>query len=488
MTDPVPPAPVEPRSRRLRRSTVDRDLAGVLGGLGRSLDVDANWLRLATVAATGFLAFRVGSGAQLLVVLPYAVAWAFLPTDGAPSLMALVPRRAVLQELGLIGLLVVVSTIVATRPGLGLVAVLGGVAALLLRDRPASDDPPHAGPGGPPPATADPLAADDPADDAADAPTAVGPAPTLGPVPPPRRSRPPRRPRREPALWPLAAGLVAVVGVLVAAGLVAGWVVDVRVVVNVLLAVVGGVMLLSAWRGRARVLLLAGPLLLPVWFATSAADIGGHDGAGWRAERPAATPPTGPLSYELGYGRLEVDLTDLDLAAGSRTPVEVAVSVGSAQVTVPFAARVEVVGEVGLGVVDVPRDRWGSDTRLVAHRRLDLARGPLGPVCEAVDVTTPELRQLAAEAGLAPGPAADETADDALLDAIEDAGFPRPQVVDQVEEWYGDAEPVVTDIVSVHVTTTTGWALCEPQPPDPDPPVVVIDATIGLGTLEVHRA
>lgn len=488
MPDDVPPTGTGPTLRRLRRSTDDRDLAGVLGGLGEALGVESHWLRLAVVAATGFLAFGVGAGAQLLVVLPYAAAWALLPTDAARPLLLQVPRRAALQELGLVALLVVVTTVVALQPGLALVAALGGVAALLLRDRPADPGPE---PGAPTeaPGPAEPVEA------------GAVPARSAG------RNRPVPRPRREPALWPLAAGLAAVVVVVVVAGLVAGWVIDVRVVVNLLLLVVGGVMALSAWRGRARVLLLACPALLLVWFATSAADIGGHDGFGRRRERPTATGADGTLSYELGYGRMDVDLTGLELRSGSRTEVEVGLSMGSVRVTVPTDARVEVTGEVGLGVVGVPVDRWGRDTQLAAHRDLRLDSEPVGPYCEPSQVAATELRLLAGAAGLGPvspfaveddpataGPAdtaGDEQpvvhrrADDALLDLVEGGGFPRPRVLDRTE-WYDErGRLVVEDLVETYMSDSA--ELCSPQAPDPDPAVVVIDATVGLGTVEVHR-
>lgn len=62
---------------RLRRSTGERMIGGVCGGLGRYFGVDPVWFRLAFIV----LAFGGGSG-----VLIYLVAWLIIPEerDGEP--------------------------------------------------------------------------------------------------------------------------------------------------------------------------------------------------------------------------------------------------------------------------------------------------------------------------------------------------------------------------------------------------------------------
>jgi phage shock protein PspC (stress-responsive transcriptional regulator) len=69
-----PPATdYRPEGRRLSRSTDDRMLAGVAGGIARYLDVDVTLVRIGIVALT----LLSGAGAVL-----YAAAWLLIPADG----------------------------------------------------------------------------------------------------------------------------------------------------------------------------------------------------------------------------------------------------------------------------------------------------------------------------------------------------------------------------------------------------------------------
>jgi phage shock protein PspC (stress-responsive transcriptional regulator) len=61
----------------LRRSSTDRVLAGVCGGLAASLGADAALLRVLVVALT-----LVTGGAAAVV---YVAAWALAPEDGRPA-------------------------------------------------------------------------------------------------------------------------------------------------------------------------------------------------------------------------------------------------------------------------------------------------------------------------------------------------------------------------------------------------------------------
>ena len=94
MTNTSPPPPVEPgpdhhepqgprTSRneildlgRLRRSTDDRRIAGVAGGLARHLDIDPIIVRVALVV----LVFFGGSG-----LLLYGAIWLLVPEEGSPA-------------------------------------------------------------------------------------------------------------------------------------------------------------------------------------------------------------------------------------------------------------------------------------------------------------------------------------------------------------------------------------------------------------------
>lgn len=68
-----------PARQELRRSTEDRMLAGVAGGLARYLDVDATLVRIAFVVLTVI----GGAGVPL-----YLAAWLLIPEDGADQSIA----------------------------------------------------------------------------------------------------------------------------------------------------------------------------------------------------------------------------------------------------------------------------------------------------------------------------------------------------------------------------------------------------------------
>lgn len=66
----------------LRRSTDDRVLGGVCGGLGRYFNVDPVWLRL------GFVVFTLAGGAGILF---YLIAWIVIPAQKAGEVIT--PRQ-----------------------------------------------------------------------------------------------------------------------------------------------------------------------------------------------------------------------------------------------------------------------------------------------------------------------------------------------------------------------------------------------------------
>jgi phage shock protein PspC (stress-responsive transcriptional regulator) len=75
-TGPLPPQPPGPHQDldRLRRSTSNRYVAGVAGGLGRHFDIDPTIIRVLLVVLTFF------GGAGILI---YAVCWLLVPEDTA---------------------------------------------------------------------------------------------------------------------------------------------------------------------------------------------------------------------------------------------------------------------------------------------------------------------------------------------------------------------------------------------------------------------
>jgi phage shock protein PspC (stress-responsive transcriptional regulator) len=75
-TTPLPDAPEPPSSRRLTRSSSDRVIAGVAGGLGRYFSIDPVVVRIAFIVG----AFFGGAG-----LIAYAAAWLLVPSDDGKS-------------------------------------------------------------------------------------------------------------------------------------------------------------------------------------------------------------------------------------------------------------------------------------------------------------------------------------------------------------------------------------------------------------------
>src|SRR5215203_6437237 len=77
--DPPPTGPTEPLPagpRRLTRSSSDKVLGGVAGGLGRYFDIDPIIFRI------GFVVLALAGGAG---VLGYLAAWVLVPPDPEPG-------------------------------------------------------------------------------------------------------------------------------------------------------------------------------------------------------------------------------------------------------------------------------------------------------------------------------------------------------------------------------------------------------------------
>ena len=72
---PPPPPPARPAARRLERSQDDRVIAGVCGGLGEYLGVDAVLIRIAAL----ILVFAGGAGIVL-----YLIGWLAMPEAATP--------------------------------------------------------------------------------------------------------------------------------------------------------------------------------------------------------------------------------------------------------------------------------------------------------------------------------------------------------------------------------------------------------------------
>jgi phage shock protein PspC (stress-responsive transcriptional regulator) len=368
---PGPQPKAYPPLSALRRSRTDRHLAGVSGGLGRYAGVDPLIFRILFVVLT----FFGGSG-----VLFYALGWLLIPVEGesesegerllrgrkGSSTVSTVVAGVVALILGL----VLIANLFDTGPGLGGVAAVVVVAAIVVLiarsgPRPVTDQtsqqpvygpvpPPEPGAFGQTPGTA--YATSPPTGPAYVPPPPYYP-PAYVPVPP----VPPQPPRERSIL-----GRVTVSSALIVVGVMVGWNVlgddDFKAVAILAsaLVVVGAGLVVGAFAGRSYGLVFLGIALSIATSLTAVVDHHYSDGIGERDWLPR-TVAQAETPHRLGLGEAQLDLTQLP--PGSDVDVEASVGIGELRVIVPLDARVVVDGQVGLGtmhILDEP-SQDGSD-------------------------------------------------------------------------------------------------------------------------------
>jgi phage shock protein PspC (stress-responsive transcriptional regulator) len=308
--------PTPTTARRLTRSSDDRVVAGVCGGLARFTGIDPVVFRVVVAVA----AVLGGSG-----VLAYLVAWLVIPKDDSPShVESFIDRRGrdlpkwATITFGIVVVVAVLSIFDGPWPffrgGFGLVALLVIGVWLWVRhdDRPA-----------PSPATLE-----------------VSPAPIAAP-PPKERSR--------LALLTSSAVVLVIGGLTVAVFL--GAHLEPEVFPAAALLTVGAGLLVGARWGRARVLVPLGVVLLVVTAAASIVDTPLRGGVGERVWTPTFAELES--DYRLVAGHAVLDLRELDLPwAGARREIEVTVAFGYLEVWVPEGMDVDIGTEVGAGRTD----------------------------------------------------------------------------------------------------------------------------------------
>jgi phage shock protein PspC (stress-responsive transcriptional regulator) len=297
---PVTPQP-DPGPRRLTRSSRDRIIGGVGGGIGRYFGIDPTLVRI------GFVALALLGGTGLIV---YAAALLLVPLDdegaGAPRTardrgvavgvaVALIIAGLVFGSFGFVfgGALVPLGFL-----------VLAGLAVwwLVSGERPSG---------------------------------------SAGDVV--RRAA-------------LGIGLLLGCGALAVASFFASGLGGGVVIAGIVIAAGAG-LVAAAFVGGARWLVLpALAIALPLAFV-SAADIDLNGGFGERNERPATLAEL-DQGYRLGAGELVVDLRNLKLPSGDH-PLKVRIGAGHVLVLVPDDVCVASSATVGMGGVDV-LDRSGG--------------------------------------------------------------------------------------------------------------------------------
>lgn len=322
--------------KSLRRSSSDRVVAGVCGGLGRSLGLDPLLIRVVLAVLVLF------GGAGILL---YAAGWLLLPEDdGRPSIADRAYRGAPSGThrplLGAIVLTVIVlGTVLGTTGSwdgtLLLVLAVAGIAVWL--DRRSAAPVTYA-----PPATATAAAATLPATG-----QPIAYQPPMAPAPPR-----PRRPRSVLLPGTLSVALIAV-GVLAAVDNLSDTVVPASAYPALALAVVGVGLVVGARYGRSRLLIVVGVVLALATGAASAVDridvTNGRDVN--QVLRPASLADL-PRAAEFRSGTVTYDLSALDLSSGTAA-MDVSIGAGEIIVVVPPDVDVTVSADVGVGEVDL---------------------------------------------------------------------------------------------------------------------------------------
>jgi phage shock protein PspC (stress-responsive transcriptional regulator) len=405
-SDPPPttsPAGGTPLRPPLQRSRERRVVAGVCGGLGEYFGVDPVLFRVVLVVLTlfggwGLLLYLLGwllipdrpatpGDASTPAVRNHGVWWIV----GAVVLVLLVVpvllgiARALFWQLGgyhgmSMPMMFGASPLHLFWPGAGSLLLLVGAGAviwwLVRRDRRATGTASTTPVAWTRPTTAAQSAA--PVVESTVYPTtststATSPTIAFAPAstwtdpamtaPPPPVAPTPRRQRS--VLGPLTVSITAlVVGVLLALR-VTGHSVPIAVIFASALAVVALGLLVAAWVGRSRGLIVLG-LLLSVVTAVVAAfppiDLsGGFGERNWHAGTAAGAAEQSP--YRLGVGNAQLDLTSLTTKQdlGPTSPIEASIGVGQLTVYLPANTDVYVTTHAGLGTISWQGMRGTTD-------------------------------------------------------------------------------------------------------------------------------
>ncbi|HYJ67803.1 MAG TPA: PspC domain-containing protein [Nocardioidaceae bacterium] len=393
---------------QMRRSRDDRYIAGVCGGLARYLNIDPVIVRVIMAALV------VVGGVGIVI---YLAAWLLAPEDGVGESIveSHLPRNDKTRMLGwIVAAVLAVGALVGSGPWFGWgwigplpllgIAVLVWVLARPRQGPTATTAPPATPPVPPPPPTAAPstpsalgdtediedtdtdttlrtstadsdttetdtIADADPrpaADSTASTTTTTRlpptPPPPAAPTAPPTPPRPPAtpRPRNDHGALTLLtlAALLAVMGVMSIVDQT-GTDIDGPVYLAGALGVVAAGMLVGTWWGNGRWLIPFGAILTTTLIAVSQLPV-------WKTGEIKEAPTRSDdvlSSYEMGVGRIELDLTQVeDPAALDGRTITMDNGVGEIDVVLPDTLDVTVSAELNLGHVEIlGREANGGD-------------------------------------------------------------------------------------------------------------------------------
>ncbi|MDQ4132438.1 MAG: PspC domain-containing protein [Actinomycetota bacterium] len=317
----------------LVRTSGDKVVSGLCGGLGRHFGVDPVVFRVAFVV----LALAGGSGLFL-----YAAGWLLVPDDrtGVSLVHAWFGGSTPAK---FVGALVVGAGLLMLLDGLddfggfgvGVVLIGVGIAVLLGRRPPSGTAPPG-------------DLATTPAPPAAPPPPA--PPPTIVNPPPPT-------PVRHRSVLPgVTLSLLAILaGALVPLDAAGALDVSIETGLALALVLVGGAMVVGARWGRALWLIPIGLLLSIALVVVGVAGLPFHGGVGERTHRPASAAQL-QSPYRLAAGELTVDLRRVDVT-GTRAVVA-SVGAGELRIVLPPEVTVSLDAHVGAGELTVQGQTW----------------------------------------------------------------------------------------------------------------------------------
>jgi len=308
-------------------------LGGVAGGLGDYFNIDPLLVRIA------FVGLMIFGGAGLVL---YVAGWLLIPADGRDrssvesffARLGLTPQRLAWIALAVIVFIIIAnvpiggpidgsgSIFIGPLPGMNpaafwaLVIIVTGIVLLRRREGTSA---------------------------AAATPTAVElPAASVAKAPP--------RPR-SPLAWYVSAAVLLAVGVLAVVSQVAEREVSPGQFFGAALGVLGIGLVVGAWWGRARILILLVILLAPMGIVASFLTAPLEGGVGDHTFAPVTAAEVQHEYRSLG-GRLTLDLSQLTT---SPRDIHIAASVafGQLQVILPEGASIEIHTQVGAGDVMV---------------------------------------------------------------------------------------------------------------------------------------
>jgi phage shock protein PspC (stress-responsive transcriptional regulator) len=300
-TEPTAERPTEPNGpRRLLRSRRDRMIAGVAGGLGRYFAVDPIIFRI------GFVVSLFFGGLGLLAYVALAL---FVPDEEGGQ--APIARS---RALTIAAVVVLVAIAAGPLIGAGLFWSHGGAWGLLWLAVP------------------------------------IGIAAAVFAI------------LRERGGRMTALGVLAVVAIVLAAtiGLIILAAVGAFATATghglaaaIVVVVLGAVLAVAAFRGGARWLIAPAIALAIGVGVAAAADLRFHGGIGDRQYRPVSVASIPRGGYELGVGRLAVDLRGLDWRRRRVVDLKTRLGVGEEVIAVPSKVCVDATAHAGVGQVDV---------------------------------------------------------------------------------------------------------------------------------------